>query len=94
MRQWFRLAGDPHAPFGPMARSRAAGDDAASVCSDPPVRFRKPLAFQSLRTQESVPPGKYLDDFRQRLRVLAHQPISALDVGALFWRESNAHYEY
>lgn len=76
-----------------MARPRVAGDDAASVCSHPPDSFRKPLAYQSLRTQKLVPPEKYLDDFRRRLRVLAHQPISALDVGALFWRESNAHYE-
>ena len=75
-----------------MAGPVAAGDDAASECNDPPANLRKPLAFQSLRTQQLVPPGRYLDDFRQRPRGLTHLPLSAFDVGALNRRESNTHH--
>lgn len=45
------------------------------------MRLGRPLAFLSLRTRKMVPPGKYLDDFRQRLRGLTHLPQVALDVG-------------
>ena len=75
-----------------MARPMAAGDDAAREGSHPPGNLRKPLASQSLRTQKLVPPVKYLDDFRQRPRGLAHLPLLAFDVGALNRRESNAHH--
>lgn len=58
-----------------MARPRAAGDDADREFSHPPGTLRKLSAFQSLRTQKLVPPVKYLDDFRQRPRGLAHLPL-------------------